>query len=88
MRRNISTGRFELWRLFMTDADSLPVKKMSKSTSFRELRSCHRKSPFNDQKRRVKISRFWNEDYLVSSFSFLSAVKMQNVPSFVVSGFA
>ena len=69
MRRNISNGRFELWRLFMTDADSLPVKKMSKSTSHRELRSSHRKSPFNDPSRRVKISRFWNEDYLASSCS-------------------
>ena len=73
MRRNISNGRFELWRLFMTDADSLPVKKMSKSTSHRELRSSHRKSPFNDPSRRVKISRFWNEDYLASSFSWLAS---------------
>lgn len=47
MRRNICNGRFELWRLFLTDADSLPVKKMSFDTTFRELRSSHRRSPFN-----------------------------------------
>ena len=38
MRRNICTGRFELWRLFLTDQDHLPVKKMTSNTSFRELR--------------------------------------------------
>ena len=38
MRRNICQGKFELWRLFLTDVDSLPVKKMTKDTSFRELR--------------------------------------------------
>ena len=38
MRRNICQGKFELWRLYLTDADSLPVKKMTKDTSFRELR--------------------------------------------------
>ena len=38
MRQNICQGKFELWRLFLTDVDSLPVKKMTKDTSFRELR--------------------------------------------------
>ena len=38
MRRNICQGKFELWRLFLTDEDSLPVKKMTKNTSYRELR--------------------------------------------------
>ena len=38
MRRNICNGRFELWRLFLTDENHLPVKKMTASTSFRELR--------------------------------------------------
>ena len=38
MRRNIFDGRFELWRLFMTDENSLPVKKMTKDTTKRELR--------------------------------------------------
>jgi len=65
MRRNIVEGRFEMFRLFMTDADSLPVKKMSWDTSFRELRSFHRKSPFNDTRRRVRINRYWNEDFLI-----------------------
>ena len=41
MRRNICHGKFELWRLFLTDGDSLPVKKMTKDTSFRELRYNH-----------------------------------------------
>lgn len=66
MRRNICTGNYELWRLFMTDKESLPVKKMSKETTCRELRVCHRKSPFNDQKRRVRINRYWNEEFLVA----------------------
>lgn len=38
MRRNICEGRFELWRLFLTDESHLPVKKMTSKTTFRELR--------------------------------------------------
>ena len=38
MRRNICGGKFEMWRLFMTDANSLPVKKMMCDTSDNELR--------------------------------------------------
>ena len=38
MRRNIVEGRFELWRLFLTDENHLPVKKMTSTTTFRELR--------------------------------------------------
>ena len=38
MRRNICQGKFELWRLYLTDSESLPVKKMTKDTTFRELR--------------------------------------------------
>ena len=38
MRRNICQGKFELWRLYLTDKGSLPVKKMTKDTTFRELR--------------------------------------------------
>ena len=38
MRRNICEGRFELWRLFLTDENHLPVKKMTSNTTFRELR--------------------------------------------------
>ena len=38
MRRNICQGKFELWRLYLTDSGSLPVKKMTKDTTFRELR--------------------------------------------------
>ena len=65
MRRNIVDGRFEMWRLFMTDAENLPVKKMSWDTSFRELNTFHSKSPFNDNRRRVRINRYWNEDFLI-----------------------
>ena len=57
MRRNVVEGRFEMWRLFMTDKESCPVMKMSVDTTFRELRSRHRKCQFNDQRRRVRISR-------------------------------
>jgi len=67
MRRNICQGKFELWRLYLTDADSLPVKKMTKDTSFRELRSYHRRSrKAKDPRRRVRIHRYWNEDFLVA----------------------
>ena len=38
MRRNICNGRFELWRLFLTDELHMPVKKMTANTTFRELR--------------------------------------------------
>ena len=38
MRRNICDGRFELWRLFLTDEDHMPVKRMTFNTTFRELR--------------------------------------------------
>jgi len=67
MRRNICQGKFELWRLFLTDEDSLPVKKMNKNTSYRELRSYHRHSQkAKDPRRRVRIHRYWNEDFLVA----------------------
>jgi len=64
MRRNIVSGRFEMWRLFMTNYESLPVKKMSWDTSSRELKRCHRNSPFNDQGRYVSIHSCWNENFL------------------------
>jgi len=66
MRRNIRRGRYELWRLYMTDKDSLPVKRMQHNTTGRELRAGHRGSKYNDQRRRVRIHRYWNEDYLVA----------------------
>ena len=65
MRRNIVNGRFEMWRLFMTDAESLPVKKMNRDTTFRELTMCHSKSKFNEDRRRVRINRYWNEEFLI-----------------------
>jgi len=68
MRRNILSGKFEMWRLFMMDQESLPVKKMSKETTQRELRSQHRNSAFNDHRRRVKIhSHCWNKDFMIVS---------------------
>ena len=67
MRRNICRGKFELWRLFMTDAKCLPVKKMTKNTLEEELRSYHKHSrKAKDPKRRVRINRYWNEDFLVA----------------------
>ena len=65
MRRNLTQGRFELWRMFMTGPDHLPVKNMDSNTTFRELRSAHRGSPFLSQDRRVRINRYWNEEFLV-----------------------
>lgn len=66
MRRNICQGRFELWRLFLTDGESLPVKQMNQNTSFRELRSLHRGSTYNRADRRVRIIRYWNEEFLIA----------------------
>lgn len=65
MRRNICQGRFELWRLFLTSPEHVPVKHMTSDTTFRELRSSHRRSPFNHPERRVRLHRYWNEDYLL-----------------------
>ena len=63
MRKNVINGNYELWRLFMTDKESCPVIKMTSTTSFRELRTRHRKCQFNDQRRRVRISRLENSFY-------------------------
>ena len=65
MRRNVVEGRFEMWRLFMTDKDHLPVKKMTAETSHRELRSAHRNSTYNTKERHVRISRYWTEEYMI-----------------------
>ena len=51
----------------MTDANCLPVKKMTKNTLEEELRSYHKGSlKAKDPKRRVRINRYWNEDFLVA----------------------
>ena len=66
MRRNICSGKFELWRLYLSNQNHLPVKKMTKDTSFRELRSFHRHcSKAKDPRRRVRIHKDWNDDFLV-----------------------
>jgi len=65
MRRNVCQGRFEMWRLFLTGPDHLPVKKMSDQTTFRELRSSHRNSPYNNRNRQVRILRYWTEEYMI-----------------------
>ena len=65
MRRNLTEGRYEMWRLFMTDQDNLPVKKMSKDTQPEDLEILHNLSPYNDQGRRVRVNRYWNEEFLV-----------------------
>ena len=57
MRRNVISGNYEVWRLFMTDKESCPVMKMTSNTTFRELRTRQRRSRFNDMRRRVRISR-------------------------------
>jgi len=66
MRRNVCSGNYEWWRLFMTDEENLPVKKMTKDTTFRELRSIHRRSCFNKPERRIEITYEFNEDYFVT----------------------
>ena len=67
MRRNMVAGRYQLWRLFMTDENSLPVKKMSQDTTFRELRSCHMRSNIsNPYCKRVSLKYECNEKYLIA----------------------
>ena len=65
MRRNLTEGRYEMWRLFMTDQDNLPVKKMTKDTRPEDLEILHNLSPYNDQSRRVTVNNYWNEEFLV-----------------------
>jgi len=65
MRRNLTSAKFEMWRLFMTGEEHLPTKQMTMDTTFRELRSAHRGSPFLDRQRRVRVNRYWNEEFLV-----------------------
>ena len=65
MRRNLVEGRYEMWRLFMTDKDNLPVKKMTLDTQPEDLEILHNLSPYNDQGRRVRVNRYWNEEFLV-----------------------
>ena len=66
MRRNVCQGRFEMWRLYLTDHDHLPVKKLTKDTTWRELRSSHRSSKYNTVDRRVRIHRYWTEEYMIA----------------------
>ena len=65
MRRNVVGGRYELWRLFMTDQESLPVARMMADTSQEKLRAAHSHSPFAEERRRVRVNRYWNEDFLI-----------------------
>ena len=65
MRRNVVEGRFELWRLFMTGQSSLPVMRMSRDTSEEEVRAAHLTSPYTEERRRVRVNRYWNEQFLI-----------------------
>ena len=65
MRRNVVGGRYELWRLFMTDQSSQPVTRMSRETNVEDLRAAHLASPFTEERRRVRVNRYWNEEFLI-----------------------
>ena len=49
----------------MTDVDNLPVKKMTQETESQDLQNVHTNSLYNDQRRRVRVNRYWNEDFLI-----------------------
>ena len=49
----------------MTDKERSPVEKLSVETELDQLRLSHSDSPYNDQRRRVRVNRYWNEDYLI-----------------------
>ena len=67
MRRNLAEGKFEVWRLFKIDEDNLPVRKMTQDTQQEDLEILHNLSPNNNNNlvKRVRIDRYWNEEFLV-----------------------
>ena len=58
-------ARFELWRLYMTDKDTVPVQRMTRDTRPGDLQLTHAASPFNETRRRVRVNRYWNEEFLI-----------------------
>ena len=58
-------ARFELWRLYMTDKDTVPVQRMTQDTRPGDLQLTHAASPFNETRRRVRVNRYWNEEFLI-----------------------
>ena len=71
MRRNLVAGRFEMWRLYMTDPASLPVCRLQRDTSSEVLRARHGSSPYNDTRQAAKpahcfppVFRIFNSNYV------------------------
>ena len=51
-------SRFEMWRLFLTGAERMPVVKMMMETNLAELKEVHLGSPYMGmQDRSVRINR-------------------------------
>ena len=51
-------SRFEMWRLFLTGAEKMPVVKMTMETNLAELKEAHLGSPYMGmQDRSVRINR-------------------------------
>lgn len=67
MRRNLAEGKCEMWRLFKIDEDNSTVRKMTQNTQQKDREILDNLSPYlnNNQDRRVRINRFWNEEFLV-----------------------
>jgi hypothetical protein len=68
MRRNLVAGRFELWRMFLTGAEHLPVVRVETgdpASSSSALAAAHCSSPFLRRGRNVRTNRYWNEQFLV-----------------------
>ena len=67
MRRNICQGKFLHWRLFLTENNYLPVKKMNINTSHKELSLNHEKclSTKSDRKKLFRKNFNFNEEYFV-----------------------
>ena len=67
MRRNVCQGKFLHWRLFLTENNYLPVKKMTRNTSHKELSLNHEKCLATRSARKELFRKNFNfsEDYFV-----------------------
>jgi len=65
MRKNLHRDDCEIWRMYMTGADHLPVVDMTCNTLNVEITSAHDESPFPCNETGMRLLRYWNEQYLV-----------------------
>ena len=68
MRRNVCQGKFQHWRLFLTEKNYQPVKKMSRNTSHKQLSLNHEKCLATRPARKELFRKNFNfsEEYFVT----------------------